>query len=330
METNNKNIHTSIRPMDIYILIGCLVIIPLLFYGLSKASLCLMPHKAASRYKSLEGKLYFYLPKGRSDAVTPIYLRYQPKSDLQTAIEFEDAQCADWDELYQKVQAEWNKQINSGEPPARFKICLDDKVPLQAFVNALNICKKAGVSNVHIGARTTGEPPKVAETDETSATQTLASDSPSFRPRMIPLGLPKLSSNLIVPLGIISLILLIIYLYNIRLYTHRPLPENEDFGKRADKRMNLLLLCGALALLLGFIGVFINFITLFGHYEDVVVPAPFLQALSEEEQLTVFAQRVYNAFIITSESLIVIIVVLIMSYYLRSRMRRCLAEVTNQ
>ncbi|MFH1227047.1 MAG: biopolymer transporter ExbD [Planctomycetota bacterium] len=117
-------------------------------------------------FKSLEGKLYSYLPKDKGMAETTvtdpeldevrILLSYDKnKTPLQTMIKIGQREIKDWDVLFSEVSTIYKAQINSGAKPVPFKLDSESKVPVQAVINALNACKRAGISNVEFAAKTT-------------------------------------------------------------------------------------------------------------------------------------------------------------------------------
>ena len=116
-------------------------------------------------FKSLEGKLYSYLPKDKGMAQTEvtdpvldevrISLVFNQNKPLLTEIRIGQREIPDWDALYKEIESQYQRQINSGSKPIPFKIDSQPKIPVQSVIRALNSCKKAGVSNVEFAAKTT-------------------------------------------------------------------------------------------------------------------------------------------------------------------------------
>jgi biopolymer transport protein ExbD len=116
-------------------------------------------------FKSLEGKLYSYLPKDKGMAQTEvtdpvldevrISLNFNTNKDLYTEIKIGQQVIPDWAALQSEIAAQWTRQMNSGSKPIPFKIDSQPKVPVQAVINALNICKIVGVATVEFAAKTT-------------------------------------------------------------------------------------------------------------------------------------------------------------------------------
>lgn len=118
-------------------------------------------------FKSLEGKLYSYLPKDKGMAMTAvtdpqldevrIILLYDKNKGgpLQTMIKIGQREIKDWDVLFNELSTIYKQQINSGAKPVPFKVDAEFKVPVQAVINALNSCKRAGIGNVEFAAKTT-------------------------------------------------------------------------------------------------------------------------------------------------------------------------------
>lgn len=116
-------------------------------------------------FKSLEGKLYSYLPrdKGMSNtSVTDpildevrIKLAFSENSPLLTRIKVGDKDFAsDWDSLFKHMQGLASSLITPSGDIIPVKIDTDEMIPVQAVVNALNICKKAGVQKTEFAAKT--------------------------------------------------------------------------------------------------------------------------------------------------------------------------------
>ncbi|MFA5793966.1 MAG: biopolymer transporter ExbD [Candidatus Brocadiia bacterium] len=112
-------------------------------------------------FKSLEGKLQSYLPKNKGPEPTivtepddlnevRIKLIYSPDSKpLMSKIVIGTENIPDWDALEKRVTSITADQRNRiTEKPIPFKIDPQLKVPTQAVINVINICKKAGVSKI--------------------------------------------------------------------------------------------------------------------------------------------------------------------------------------
>jgi len=114
-------------------------------------------------FKSLEGKLYSYLPrdKGMSNtSVTDpildevrIKLAFSESAPLLTRIKVGDKEY-DWDSLYKHMQGLSASLVTPSGDIIPVKIDSDEKIPVQSVVNALNICKKAGVQKTEFAAKT--------------------------------------------------------------------------------------------------------------------------------------------------------------------------------
>ena len=117
-------------------------------------------------FKSLEGKLYSYLPKEKGMGVTTmtdvtilpdvrIRLIYsEDAKPLMSKIRVGD-QYFNWNTLATYIENLAPTLIlPNGIDIIPVKIDADDRVTTQAVVNALNICKKAGVPKTEFAAKT--------------------------------------------------------------------------------------------------------------------------------------------------------------------------------
>lgn len=144
---------------DIYVIISCIMV------ALFMASIIIgffIWLTAPFVLNQLEGKLYSYLPRDNiskaelieeyeeGDDYILIDLRYNNEKFLKTSIYMGRRELKDWDELYQEVCVQWKRQLNSGAQPFPFTISADDDVPMQAVINAINACKRAGVTTVEL------------------------------------------------------------------------------------------------------------------------------------------------------------------------------------
>ncbi|MBI5779938.1 MAG: biopolymer transporter ExbD [Planctomycetes bacterium] len=119
-------------------------------------------------FKSLEGKLYSYLPRDKGMANTSvtdpileevrIKLAYSDTADLLTKIKVGDKDFGSgkdaWDALYKHMQGMASSLVTPSGDVIPVKIDSDEKIPVQSVVNALNICKKAGVQKTEFAAKT--------------------------------------------------------------------------------------------------------------------------------------------------------------------------------
>ena len=116
-------------------------------------------------FKSLEGKLYSYLPKYAGMGEGPVI--EAPISEVRIRLIYsEDAkplmskirvgdQYFNWDTLYTYIENLAPTLIlPNGIDIIPVKIDADDRVTTQAVVNAQNICKKAGVPKTEFAAKT--------------------------------------------------------------------------------------------------------------------------------------------------------------------------------
>lgn len=120
-------------------------------------------------FKSLEGKLYSYLPKDKGmnltvvtdpilDEVRIALIFNESKPPLMTDIKIGQHVIPDMDALYDKLKAIWQDAVASATSPDRiipFKIDAQPKIPVQAIVKVLDVCKKVGISKVEFAAKTT-------------------------------------------------------------------------------------------------------------------------------------------------------------------------------
>ena len=116
-------------------------------------------------FKSLEGKLYSYLPKDKGMSATTvtdpilqevrIRLIYSENAGpLLARVKVGDQEFATWDSLEKYIEKIAPTLIlPNGVDIIPVKIDADDKVTMQSVVNALNICKKAGVRKTEFAAR---------------------------------------------------------------------------------------------------------------------------------------------------------------------------------
>ena len=121
-------------------------------------------------FKSLEGKLYSYLPKDKgmsSTTVTDpileevrIKLAYSASAPLLTRIKVGEREFADWDALLKHMQGLSSSLVTLSGDVIPVKIDSDEQIPTQSVVNALNICKKAGVQKTEFAAKTSAPPKK--------------------------------------------------------------------------------------------------------------------------------------------------------------------------
>ncbi|MEK7310219.1 MAG: biopolymer transporter ExbD [Planctomycetota bacterium] len=121
-------------------------------------------------FKSLEGKLYSYLPRDKgmlSTTVTDpileevrIKLAYSESAPLLTRIKVGEREFPDWDTLFNHMRGLKDSLVTSSGDVIPVKIDADEKIPVQSVVNALNICKKAGVQKTEFAAKTSAPPKK--------------------------------------------------------------------------------------------------------------------------------------------------------------------------
>jgi biopolymer transport protein ExbD len=123
-------------------------------------------------FKSLEGKLYSYLPKDKGSIVTPvtdvflqevrIKLIYSENEPLLTRMTIGGQEFKDFDSAYQHLRSLAPNLITPKGDIIPVKIDADGKVPAQNVVSALDICKKAGVPKTEWAWKTpsTRSPPK--------------------------------------------------------------------------------------------------------------------------------------------------------------------------
>lgn len=121
-------------------------------------------------FKSLEGKLFSYLPKDKgmsSTTVTDpileevrIKLAYSESAPLLTRMKVGEREFSDWDSLFKHMQSMSSSLVTPSGDIIPVKIDADEKIPVQSVVNALNICKKAGVQKTEFAAKTSAPPKK--------------------------------------------------------------------------------------------------------------------------------------------------------------------------
>jgi biopolymer transport protein ExbD len=121
-------------------------------------------------FKSLEGKLYSYLPRDKGMASTQVVdpildevrikLIYSENAPLLTRMKIGDQEFPDWGTLYSYIRNIAPKLRTMSGDVIPVKIDADDKVITQAVVHALNICKKAGVEKTEFAAKTSPKPKK--------------------------------------------------------------------------------------------------------------------------------------------------------------------------
>jgi len=116
-------------------------------------------------FKSLEGKLYSYLPKDKGGIEGPrslppidevrIKLVYSENAPLLTRIKVGNTEFPDWDSLERQIRnISPNLVTPDGLEFIPVKIDADDGIPAQSVVSVLNICKKAGVQKTEFAAKT--------------------------------------------------------------------------------------------------------------------------------------------------------------------------------
>lgn len=123
----------------------------------------------AIHFKSLEGKLYAYMPpKGMISHrvfIPPIdevriKLAYSEHSPLMAKVKLGDIYFKDWDSLERHLKDLAPDLVTSdGLDIIPVKIDVDGDVPAQAVVSVLNICKKAGVQKTEFAAKSSPSPP---------------------------------------------------------------------------------------------------------------------------------------------------------------------------
>ena len=120
-------------------------------------------------FKSLEGKLYSYIPrdKGPSGGNPPpieevrIKLVYSESSPLLARVKLGEMDFKDWNSLERHLKDLASGLVTpDGLDVIPVKIDADGNVPAQAVVSVLNICKKAGVQKTEFAAKTSTSPPR--------------------------------------------------------------------------------------------------------------------------------------------------------------------------
>ncbi|MFH1228584.1 MAG: biopolymer transporter ExbD [Planctomycetota bacterium] len=118
-------------------------------------------------FKALEGKLMSYLPKNKGPSETDFFvppdeldevrikLIYSPdKKPLMSKIVMGTEEIPDWETLDMRITSiAADQRTKIDKKPAPFKIDPQSKIPTQAVINVINMCKKAGVSNVEFAAK---------------------------------------------------------------------------------------------------------------------------------------------------------------------------------
>jgi len=123
------------------------------------------------KFKSLEGKLFSYLPKdvGLQNTSVPdpnldevrIKLVYDERKPLNTKITLQtssnssssaEVQIPDWETLSNQVAGHYARimSINAKVP---FIIDPQSKVPLQSIVHAMDACRKANITDIRFAAK---------------------------------------------------------------------------------------------------------------------------------------------------------------------------------
>ncbi|MEW6026624.1 MAG: biopolymer transporter ExbD [Planctomycetota bacterium] len=125
-------------------------------------------------FKSLEGKLYSYLPKEKGNVkpteeeIPPpppidevrIKLAYAESSPLMARVKVGEINFNDWGALERHLKDLASDLVTpDGLNVIPVKIDADGNVPAQAVVNVLDICKKAGVQKTEFAAKTSPRPP---------------------------------------------------------------------------------------------------------------------------------------------------------------------------
>jgi biopolymer transport protein ExbD len=118
-------------------------------------------------FKSLEGKLYSYLPKDKGMSSTMVsdpileevrirLIYAENKLPLLTRIKVGEKEFPDWDSLERHIRSIASSLVTPKGDVIPVKIDPDEKIPSQAVVSVLNICKKAGVQKTEFAAKTSG------------------------------------------------------------------------------------------------------------------------------------------------------------------------------
>jgi biopolymer transport protein ExbD len=119
-------------------------------------------------FKSLEGKLYAYMPRDKGDNGPPppiieevrIKLAYSEDSPLLARIRVGEINFNDWGALERHLKDLAPRLVMpDGLDIIPVKIDADGNVPAQAVVSVLDICKKAGVQKTEFAAKTSPRPP---------------------------------------------------------------------------------------------------------------------------------------------------------------------------
>ena len=122
-------------------------------------------------FKSLEGKLYSYLPRDKgmsnTEVTDPILeevriklIYSENRLPLLTRIKIGEKEFADWDSLERHIKSIAPTLVTPKGDIIPVKIDPDDKIPAQSVVSVLNICKKAGVQKTEFAAKTSAPPKK--------------------------------------------------------------------------------------------------------------------------------------------------------------------------
>lgn len=115
-------------------------------------------------FKSLEGKLYSYLPKSVGPEPTQVFippvdevrvkLAYIESSPMMARVKVGEIDFKDWDSLENHLKDLAPRLVMpDGLDVIPVKIDADGNVPAQAVVSVLNICKKAGVQKTEFAAK---------------------------------------------------------------------------------------------------------------------------------------------------------------------------------
>jgi biopolymer transport protein ExbD len=122
-------------------------------------------------FKSLEGKLYSYLPRDKGMANTAVsdpileevrikLIYAENRLPLLTRIKVGEKEFSDWDSLERYIKNIAPTLTTPKGDVIPVKIDPDDKIPAQSVVYVLNICKKAGVQKTEFAAKTSPGKPK--------------------------------------------------------------------------------------------------------------------------------------------------------------------------
>lgn len=121
-------------------------------------------------FKSLEGKLYSYLPKDKGmnmtvvtdpilDEVRISLVYNEAKPPYLTELKIGQQGIPDWDTLEKRLAVLWEEQRTAATDVDKiipFKIdAQSPKIPMQSVVKVLDICKGIGILKVEFAAKTT-------------------------------------------------------------------------------------------------------------------------------------------------------------------------------